>query len=123
MKLLARLTTTLVICIMTLPAFIFTTPAQADTIITLSKDSGYVGDKISISGTGFDDYVGERLYIRYQVNSEYKTMRRVLVESDGTFESGDFSIRASCKGEHGVGIDNDESGIHLSLRLSPSNQC
>jgi len=95
---------------MALP-LIFTTSVQAQNeVVYLSKSSGYVGDEIYLSGSGLSDYADERLYVRYKVNSDYETVDRVWVESDGTFDSDRFTIPESCKGEHIVGVDNNESG-------------
>jgi len=112
MKLVSRLVIAFAICLMAIPILAVTTPVQAaEPTISLSYSWGYVGDEIYVTGSDFTDYASDRLYIRYKVNSGYETVKRVWVESDGTFTSDEFEIPESCKGEHYIGIDTDAGGI------------
>jgi len=109
MKLVTRLVIAFAICLIAIPALAIPVRAEEPTI-SLSYSSGYVGDEVYVSSTGFDDYAGDRLYIRYEVNSNYETVKRVWVESDGTFISDEFAIPESYKGEHYIGIDTNQTG-------------
>jgi len=107
MKLVSRFIIALALCFIALPAL--TIPVQAlEPTIDLSDTSGYVGDEILVYGEGFTDYVDDYLYIRYQVNDSYETMDTVYVDSDGSFESDEFTIPESCKGGHEIGVDDYE---------------
>jgi len=109
MKLVSRFIIALALCFIALPAL--TIPVQAlEPTIDLSDTSGYVGDEIWVYGAGFTDYIHENLYIRYQANGGYQTMDTVYVDSDGTFESDEFTIPESYKGEHRIGVSDYTSG-------------
>jgi hypothetical protein len=112
MNLLSRLLIAFAICLIAIPGVASLAPVQAsDGTLWLSEDSGYVGDEIYVTGTNLTDYAGDWIYIRYETyDGHYETVDRERVESDGSFISDYFKIPESCKGDHYIGIDNNESG-------------
>jgi exosome complex RNA-binding protein Csl4 len=113
MKLLPRLIIALFVCLIAIPVLAIPEQVQAAAGIELSDVEGYVGTEIRVVGTELSStYRDETVYIRYEVKSGvYETVEEEDVDSNGNFTSAKFKIPDSCRGDHYVGIDLDESGI------------
>lgn len=109
MKLLYRVLSAVIICLIAIPAMAYIGPVQAAQGVSLSASSGYVGDKITVSGDNIT-YRDRDIYIRYQIKgSEYETIGEAYVDENGDF-SHKVEIPESCGGEHDIAIDDNESG-------------
>ena len=118
MKLLCRLVVAFGICLVALPALIFTTPVQAlEPRIDLSDTSGYVGDEIYVYGENFVD--GDDITVYYYITSSDRNM----VGDDEVDSNGEFSVRfdvpESYKGSHKIRVYYDSSYLDASFTVEP----
>jgi hypothetical protein len=74
---------TLAIVLPLLAILVLNTPAQAAPVITLTPASGAIGTRVSINGTNFDSYKGDRISISFD-NTEI-TGSPLTVPDTGTF--------------------------------------
>jgi hypothetical protein len=121
MKMLTRLATALLMCLIAIP--MMATPAQAAGTFSISggsvlHDEGYVGDEINIDGS-WDTAHGSYIYIYYELYNEdkddwdYEKVRYDYAEYDGAEVTGyyfdcDFEIPESCMGVHDILICDDD---------------
>ena len=114
MKLLLRLIIVFAICLLAVPAL--TAPVQASVTINLSKDEGYVGDEIKVSGRAF--HAGETVYIYY--DEELQTDASAKGGSCSccaTTFAAYFTIPESCQGYHYIDAE-DDSGRTATARFT-----
>lgn len=113
MKLIYRALAAIIICLIAIPVTAYVAPVQAAVGVSLSSNSGYVGDEITVSGNNITNATGyhdEDIYIRYEVSDgEYMTIGEAYVDDDGDF-SKKVEIPESCNGAHNIGIDDNENG-------------
>ncbi len=109
MKLLSRLVIALVICLMAIP--MMATPVQAHSgAFYISKDEGYVGDAVKISG----DATCVKVYIYYELYNEDDEddwdQGYISGDYDDSAEVYDyyepFTIPESCAGRHTIKLYN-----------------
>jgi len=132
MKLLSRLVIALLICLLAIP--LIATPIQATTgdfSITsggsVTKDEGYMGDSVRISGTADCP----RVYVYYELFNEddEDEWYEGYIEGDYDEAAGDydyydyFEIPESCAGEHDIKLcypkDPDEDIATLEFTVYP----
>ncbi len=95
MKLLSRLAIALAICLMAIP--MMATPVQAAEYITLRPSHGNIGDKVYITGSGFNP--AKRYWVYYEI--DHNTWEEVLdrydcdVDEEGRLETEKFEIPES----------------------------
>jgi len=105
MKLLSRLFIGFAICLLAVAVLI--TPVQASAIIELSKDEGYVGDKIKVSGEAF--HSEETVYIYYDEELQTSTEVRYGKKCPHGLFTAYFTIPESCQGYHYI-VAEDKGG-------------
>ena len=89
----------------------FTVVARA---ITISPISGYVGDTVTVSGTGFTASSTVTIYF------DSTSVGTVTTTSTGTFSSATFTVPESYKGAHTVkGTDTGGSSPDVTFTVSP----
>jgi len=130
MKLLSRLVIALLICLLAIP--LIATPVKAytgDFSITsggsISKDEGYIGDSVRISGTAGCP----RVYVYYELyNADEDTWYQGYIEGEydettGGYDYYDyFDIPESCAGEHDIRLcypkdpDDDVDTVVFTVR-------
>ena len=121
MKLLSRLVIAFAICLIAIPALAL--PALADEpTVSLSKSSGYVGDKIRLYGEDLGAYSGT-VWVFYELNDDWKMVDKDYISSGGNLETDYFFIPESASGSHEIRVcdDNDEDDdfIHTSFEVKP----
>jgi len=100
MKLLPRLIIVLLICLIAIPVLAVPEQVQAADI-TVSPDSGNVGDRVTIRGTGFGSVDVD---IRYYFNDDYELIEEDFdVGTDGNFTYR-FDIPESYSGKHWIRV-------------------
>jgi len=103
MKLLPRLIIVLLICLMAIPVLAVPEQLQAAAPnITVSPDSGNVGDRVTIHGYDFGS--GDEVDIRYYYNDDYELIEEDFdVGTDGNF-TYKFDIPESYTGKHWIRV-------------------
>ena len=87
------------------------TPVQADNYISLSPNSGYIGNEVAIFGA-FDSHWGETVYIYYEVDDgEWQHVDTAEIDFDAgpspderTLVGASFDVPKSSSGEHEVRV-------------------
>jgi exosome complex RNA-binding protein Csl4 len=108
MKLLPRLIIVLLICLMAIPVLAVPEQVQAAVpSVTVSPDSGNVGDEVRIRGYNFGS--GEEVDIYYYFNGDREQIEKDFdVGTDGNF-SYEFDIPESCSGQHDIRVYYDSN--------------
>ena len=108
MKLLPRLIIVLLICLIAIPVLAVPEQLQAAVpSVTVSPDSGNVGDEVRIRGYDFGS--GEEVDIYYYFNGDRELIEEDFdVGTDGNF-SYEFDIPESYSGQHDIRVYYDSS--------------
>lgn len=108
MKLLPRLIIALLICLIAIPVLAVPEQLQAAVpSVTVSPDSGNVGDEVRIRGYDFGS--GEEVDIYYYFNGDREQIEKDFdVGTDGNF-TYEFDIPESCSGQHDIRVYYDSS--------------
>ena len=114
MKLLSRLFIISAICFLAIP--VFTTPVHASATLKLSKDAGYIGDEIKVSGRTFHNK--ETVYIYYdgELQVDTKAKGGCSCCATATFTTH-FIVPESCQGYHNI-VAEGNSGRTATARFT-----
>lgn len=119
MKLLPRLILALLICLMAIPVLAVPEQLQAAVpSVTVSPDSGNVGDEVRIRGYDFGS--GEEVDIYYYFNGDREQIEKDFdVGTDGNF-TYEFDIPESCSGQHDIRVYYDSSWKGDDFTVEPA---
>lgn len=111
MKLIARVVfLTAIFSLLALPAF----PVLAQPALTLSQPEGFVGQAITINGSGFGNYHNIIIYLDGEIADMTSS------NEDGLF-AYDFTIPESVRGQHTIGAeDADYSHVETTFFVESS---
>jgi len=117
MKLLPRLIIVLLVCLIAIPVLAVPEQVQAARSITVSPDSGNVGDRVTIRGYDFDSH--EEVDIYYYFNGDRERIEEDFdVGTDGNFTYR-FDIPESCSGQHDIRVYYDSSWKGDDFEVEP----
>jgi len=103
MKLLPRLIIVLLICLIAIPVLAVPEQVQAAAAsITVSPESGNVGDKVTIRGNNFGS--NDEVDIRYYFNDDYELIEEDFDTTDDGNFTYKFEIPESCSGKHWIRV-------------------
>ena len=115
MKILSRLVTALLFCLVVISFASVPAQAQAPQIL-ISPTSGPPGQQAYIYGTGLSGYTGSSIYIRfYTTSTDYTSVATLMVPSDGNFTAAYFTIPECAKGDHLVYAYNVNGNIASTI--------
>ena len=117
MKLVSRFIIALALCLVVLPALIFTTPVQAAAAIDLYPTAGCVGDEIHVYGEDFEPYEEITVYY-YLTSSDREKVGDDVVDNNGEFFVR-FNVPESYKGSHKIRVYDDSSYLDASFTVEP----
>ena len=102
MKLLSRWFIVLLICLMALPLLVIPGRAEAAAPeISISPAYGYVGDKVTVTGSEFSTPTVD-IYYCYNDTKDCELIEEVEVDNNSFRDS--FDIPQSCKGKHWIKV-------------------
>lgn len=128
MKILSRVVIALLFCLMVVPFLPLAVQALGPTI-SISPGSGPPGKDAYVSCTGFSNYTGNSVSIRfYTTSADYTTVATTTVWGDGNFTTAHFNIPESARGDHyvyacdvnGNNITSTIFTVSPALQISPS---
>jgi len=101
MKLLPRLIIVLLICLIAIPVLAVPEQVQAATFVTVSPEKGNVGDRVTVTGTGFGSYDEVDIYYCYgeDGDTDCESIEENVDVDDGNFTCK-VDIPESCSGKH-----------------------